>query len=130
MNSLVKTYGLFEMIDPRLEELYMESALKVGLLAKLIPPINSAAEITVFGDTLAVFVKQEIIQAIAIEALENPNNPCEMVMEKCGQCAPFKADAITLDIYVSDCPDGFDVIWTDKPCDIHIGTDPNSEVAK
>ncbi|KKK78651.1 hypothetical protein LCGC14_2841450 [marine sediment metagenome] len=26
-----------EMIDPRLDELYMESALKVGLLANLIP---------------------------------------------------------------------------------------------
>ncbi len=44
MNSLVKTYGFSEMIDPRLDELYMESALKVGLLANLIPPVNSAAE--------------------------------------------------------------------------------------
>jgi len=44
MNSLVKTYGLFEMIDPRLDELYMESALKVGLLANLVPVSDSTAE--------------------------------------------------------------------------------------
>ncbi len=44
MNSLVKTYGFSEMIDPRLDELYMESAIKVGLLANLIPISNSTAE--------------------------------------------------------------------------------------
>lgn len=33
-----------EMIDPRLDELYMESALKVGLLANLIPVSNPTAE--------------------------------------------------------------------------------------
>lgn len=44
MNSLVKTYGFSGMIDPRLDELYMESALKVGLLAKLTPLSNSTAE--------------------------------------------------------------------------------------
>lgn len=56
--------------------------------------------------------------------LENPTNNCEVIMERCTQCG-IAADAITLDIYIPDCPNGYDVIWTDKPCDKHIGTDPN-----